>query len=339
MPQMIVTSLTDPMINGKALEGTVNRLVFKLQAGDGEFCYDVNYKVSCSSMLLSSDGSKTHLSPVKGVPPSTDSEVKLDSAGMRTPVLVSPDERSNSKRTTEFGYDLPLGWKLIGTGHASDEMTPSVSSLKPGECTYICFELYRPPPSLKPLENKYDGDGDISTDNEESKVCQTDFDIEISYRQARPAIQKRVDPNRSGEEQEESELSDSVVCQHCGTVVWESPILAEFFVDGRSHRAFPSGSRHPSNYVSTENLSSVDTDEQFELALTHGERTSMRCVFAPNVADDGMGVEITRIGFEVSHDALPKMTFCDRTELTSGLAWNRRKMVRSTRATQLANCV
>jgi hypothetical protein len=339
MPQMTVTNLTDPMIHGKALEGTVNRLVFKLQAGDGEFCYDVNYKVSSSSKLLSSDGATADLTPEKGVPPSTDSEVKVETAGKRTPVLVSPDETSNAKRTTQFGYDLPLGWRLVGTGHGSDEVTPSVSNLNPGECTYICFELYRPPRSLKPAENRFDGDGDIINENEESKVCQTDFGIAITYRQSRPDIQKRMDPKRSGEEQEESGLSDSVVCEHSGTVVWETPISAEFFVGGRSHRAFPSGSRHPSNNVSTENVSSVDTDEQSELALIHGERTSVRCVFAPNVADNGMGVEIVRIGFEVSHDALPSMIFCDKTKRTSGLVSNRRKTVRSTRATQLANCV
>jgi hypothetical protein len=321
MPQMTVTNLTDPMINGMALEGTVNRILFKLQAGDGEYCYDMKYKVSCSSMLLSSDGTTTHLTPGKVVPPSTDSEIKVETAGTRTPVLVSRDEASNAKRTTEFGYDLPLGWRLVGTGHSSEEMTPNVSNLKAGECTYICFEIYRPPRSLKPVENQYDGDAHTTEESDKSERCRTDFDIAISYRQSRPTVQKQKDPNQSGKGPDESGLSDSVVCEHSGTVVWESPISADIFVDGRSHRAFPSGSRHPSNYVSaigTDDSGSADSGEESELALIHGEQTSARCVLESNVAGDGLGVEIARIGFEVSHDGFRGYAILHQTECSSG---------------------
>ena len=311
MPQMKVTNLTEPMINGKALEGTVNRILFKLQAGDGECCYDMKYKVSCSSMLLSSDGTTTHLTPEKAVPPSTDSKEKVETAGTRTPVLVSRDEASNAKRTTEFDYDLPLGWRLVGTGHSSDEMTPNVSNLKAGECTYIRLEIYRPPLFLKPVENRCDGDPHTNDERDNSERCRTDFDIAISYRQSRSTFQKQNEPNQSGRGRDESGLSDSVVCEHSGTVVWESPISADFFVNGKSHRAFPSGSRHPSNYVSagrTDSSGSADSGEESELSLIHGEQTSVRCVLESNVAGDGLGVEIARIGFEVSHHCISRFT-------------------------------
>ena len=163
--------------------------------------------------------------------------------------------------------------------------------------TYICFELYRPPRPLKLLETGYDDDSQVMADIDESDLCQTDFDITITYRQSRPAIQKRIESN-SAEEQEESELFDSVQLEYSGSVVWESPISAEFPTTGRVERAFPSGSRHPSNYVSSDDPS-VSVDEGSELALINGERTSSRCVLQSTVARDGIELEIAKVRFEV----------------------------------------
>lgn len=287
MPHMIVTNLTDAMVNGKTLEGTVNRILLQLEAGPGESCFDIEYKLSCSTTIVSSDGSTTHL------PPSSEGEEDVKTVGSRTPVLVSQDEAGTGKRSTDYGYDLPPGWRLEGTGHDSDKVEYHVRNLQAGESTYICFELYRPACSLKPLENPYDGEGISADESKEDKICQTNFDISISYRQSRPAIQKARD------ERNQSELSDSVVLEHSGSVVWESPLLADFFVDGRSQRAFPSGSRHPSNYVSSGMENTGSAGAAPELALINGERTSAKCVLQSNVAGDGLGIEIARIGFEV----------------------------------------
>jgi len=291
MPHMIVTNLTDALVNGKALEGAVNRILFKLEAGSGECCHAIEYKVTCSTTVLSSDGTTTHLNPEESVPASTEGEGGLKIFGKRTPVIVSPDKTGSPRRTTDFGYDLPVGWRLEGTGHASDKVFHHVRTLKAGESTYICFDLYRPSCSLMPLENPYDGELQSAEEDAETGVCETDFDITITYRQSRPAIQ-------FGEEQDGSERSDSVLLKHSGSVVWESPLLADFSVDGRAQRAFPSGSRHPSNYMSSSGVE--NPGKQSELALINGERTSARCVLRSNVADDGLGIELARIGFEVS---------------------------------------
>ena len=307
MPHMVVANLTNALVNGKVLEGTVNRFVFKLEAGAGECCYGIEYKVTCSTILLSSDGTTTHLNPEEGVPLSNEGEVDLKSVGKRTPVIVCPDNTSNSKRTTDFGYELPLGWSLVGTGHASDKVFHHVPNLKAGHSTYICFDLYRPSRSLKPLENPYDSDGQNA---EETVVCQSNFDISISYKQSRQSPNALSEP----EGQENSELADSVQLEHSGSVVWESPLRADFFVDGRSQRAFPSGSRHPSNHLSY----SEETPEngvQPELALINGEITSARCAFRSNVAGDGLGIEIARIGFEVSRVKEQKITFSSRNQI------------------------
>lgn len=297
MAHMIVTNLTDALVNGKALEGTVNRILLKLEAGAGECCRDITYKVTCATTIVSSDGKTTHLNPEEGVPVSTEGEANLKSVEKRTPVIVTPDKTGECKRTTEFGYDLPLGWRLDGTGHASDNVIHHVQNLQAGECTYICFDLYRPSRSLMPLENPYEADGQNADENvETADVCETNFDINITYRQCRPTIQSGEGENENKDENKS--LGDAVVLEHNGSVVWESPLCADFSVDGRSQRAFPSGSRHPTNYLTSSEMEA--RGEQTELALINGERTSARCVLSSKVASDGLGIEVVRIGFEVS---------------------------------------
>ena len=78
MAHMIVTNLTDALVNGKALEGTVNRILLKLEAGAGECCRDITYKVTCATTVISSDGTTTHLNPEEGVPVSTEGEANLE---------------------------------------------------------------------------------------------------------------------------------------------------------------------------------------------------------------------------------------------------------------------
>ena len=244
-----------------------------------------------STTIVTTDGTTTQVNPEEGVSPSTEIDTAKVTTGKRTPVIVSPDEAGSGQRSTDFGYDLPPGWRLEGTGHASDKVMHHVRNLQAGDSTYICFEMYRPSCTLKPLENPETTSVDV---NNQDEVCQTDYDISISYRQSRPAIQK------AGEGESQKELSDSVVLEHHGSVVWESPLVADFSLDGRSQRAFPSGSRHPSNYMSsTETENSGSSGASSELALINHERTSARCVLRSKVADDGLGIELSRIGFEV----------------------------------------
>ena len=56
LADMIVTNLTESSTGGKALEGTVNRVLLRLKAGLLENCSDVKFKVRSSSFLVSSQG-------------------------------------------------------------------------------------------------------------------------------------------------------------------------------------------------------------------------------------------------------------------------------------------
>jgi hypothetical protein len=336
---MTVTNLTDTVVNGKALEGTVNRFLFQLKAGATESCFDIEYSVTVSTTIVTTDGTTADVNPEDGVSPSTEVDMAKVVTGKRTPVIVSPDEAGIGHRSTGFGYDLPPGWRLEGTGHASDKAMHHVRNLQAGDSTYISFEMYRPSCTLKPLENPYDSERTNVDEYNQDEVCQTDFDISISYRQSRPAIQK------AGEEESQKELSDSVVLEHHGSVLWESPLVADFSIDGRSQQAFPSGSRHPSNYISsTETVNSGSSGASPELSLINLERTTARCVLRSKVADDGLGIELSRIGFEVMRRRCAcfvrnTVFFFSRVCLFPliPLVSIRRKIFRSTRAKLLAN--
>ena len=117
----------------------------------------------------------------------------MKNPAIRTPVLVTTDENAKTSQTTEFGYDLPMGWTVLAKGHGDrDERRPLVQELRCGESTYIWVDLYRPVPTL-PAQIQH-------AENDEaarmSSICQTDFDITITYRQAKPSIQKQ--PVRGG---------------------------------------------------------------------------------------------------------------------------------------------
>ena len=75
-------------MNGKALEGTVNRILLKLEAGQDEDCYDVKYRVKCSTILMSSDGSTTRSTPEDDAKAPSDGTEKVKNDEMRTPVIV-----------------------------------------------------------------------------------------------------------------------------------------------------------------------------------------------------------------------------------------------------------
>jgi len=48
-PQMHVTNLTELLTGGKAVEGTVNRIMLKIKAGNEEDCHEVRVRIECKS--------------------------------------------------------------------------------------------------------------------------------------------------------------------------------------------------------------------------------------------------------------------------------------------------
>jgi len=311
--QMIVTNLTKEITDEKAVEGTVNRILLKLRAGPTELCEDIKFRLSCSSMLLCSDGTTKHLT--------TEEKTIADIGSARVPALVSQDPRAKEAARTDFGYSLPAGWKLLGSGLGThDEVAPPSTSLKGGEETYIYFDIYRAQRKLPPIDFIDELGSKRSTDNtfstlgtvvDGNEICRTDFDVTVTYRQARPKAQQRTRRRRKpiqaatpseNTPSSEEDLADVVFLEYSGSVMWTSPLSAEFEPVNRVQKAHPSGTRHPSN--STDLSASVrEKKENEEVDVIDGERISTRCIIKPNEHSTEGDFEVKRIWFQDWRDS------------------------------------
>lgn len=290
IPRMVVSNLTNPLTHHKVMEGTVNRILMKLENGLNEECHDIKYRINCSNTLLSIDGSTRHLNS-DGSNISDDSKTE----NFRAPVLVTSGKDSHNDKVTTGEYELPQGWKLVGSGREThNEIVPEVSTLNTGEVSYIFFDIYR-------------ASADLIHGN--SDIYQTDIDISISYRQYRPSaqglrsqnqksVQRNKDKDAFGEEPESYDL---VFLDHSCSVTWTPPMSAAF-ING-VEKPFPSGSRHPSNLCTIEKDQASKKDD-FEVAsqlpeviLVDGDKCSTRCVLQ---TDSGLSSNIKKVWFEVS---------------------------------------
>jgi hypothetical protein len=298
MADMIVTNLTDPRTNGKVLEGTVNRILLRLEAGSLENCLDVKFKVKCSSFLVTEEGKTKRLVDAKEVIP-IDAEfgISNEDPRVRFPILVTRDESAKGQ-ATPYGYNLPAGW-ATSSNVGSVERAPAVSTLKSGDVTYAYFDVYRPLSSIAQIDG--DNDDNLMFDGD---LCQTDIDVSFTYRQERPALKAkqlirrrgRKKPGQQEKEQTGEEKRPDMVSRHHSTrILWVSPITAQFTPGVRD--SHPCGNSHPSNNLQDRGkLSPVSIHD--ELVVLDGERINTKCSLEASASEDGLMVDITGVRFE-----------------------------------------
>jgi hypothetical protein len=304
--EMVVTNMTDPLTDGKAIEGTVNRVLLKLQAGPREECSDIKYNVSCFSVLMSPEGVTKRLVPENELAES-ETSVDMSNAAYRTPTMVSRDESSRFA-TASSGYQVPVGWSVSGNGQGfAGEPLPK---LKGSEACYVPLDFFRPSADL----------GDATS----SDLCKTDFYVTVVYKQERPASKKRVTrarrtarrrpvarPGRgrgtggkeeqshqedstattAGETSDTADISDEVSLEYSGTILWGRPVSASF--EQGAIQGYPSGKLHPSNSLTAETST-------HEISLIHGERTTQKCIL--QAAEQDLKVELVAARFEGTKD-------------------------------------
>lgn len=308
---MVVTNMTDALTDGKAIEGTVNRVLLKLQAGSREECSDIQFNVTCFSVLMSPEGVTKRLVPSSEV---AESETSFDMSNpaYRTPVMVSRGERTPlSDESAPKGFEPPSGWSMSGNGQGY--RGKPLPKLKSKEACYVPIDFFRPSADL----------GDETA----SYLCKTDFYLTITYKQERPALKKRATrvrarrrpvarPGRGGrgrgrggadkeeptkddgapapeESVEPIDVADEVSLEYSGTIVWGRPITARF--GPGTKRGYPSGKLHPSNSLTTDEVS-------HEISLIHGERTTQKCILQATEPD--LDAELSVIRFEGSSQPL-----------------------------------
>jgi len=287
--KMLVTNVTGEVTNGKAVEGTVNRVVLKLKAAESESCTNVVVKITSSSTLTNSNGNVKPIS-VPGDGTSSEDAEDMMNPLVRTPVLVKPDPSSETFMT-DFGYILPSGWTLAGK---NDSFVVPV--IKAGEETYACIDVYRP--TIEPFDAQTE---EIQAVFEERKKlndcrCETKISISIQYHE---------------ETTNQDKANNSVSLDHSVAVVWSSPMSIAFSTNVKD--VYPSGNQHPSNIVSSGKQAS--SDSKMATILIDDGNIFTKGILDPIASSD---IQINEIQFT---DTQKENTSC-KYKLLSGLSDN-----------------
>lgn len=321
-PELVITNVTDAMTNGKALEGTVNRILLKLQAGPEEYCSDLNLAVSCFSVLITPSGSTKRLVSKDELSKEAENSVDMRNPCCRTPILVKPAKWDGGQPvSTDLGYDLPARWQAAGSGQTDN--AANIPSLKGGESSFVHLDFFRP--AAYAQRQVISADGIIEDDDlGDLSLCKTDFYVTLTYRQKRPSAQNKKQtrtrrltrtrpvmtsttkenageasentfPNQQMDDVANEILSDKVSLEFMGSIVWNPPIAAKF-TPGAS-KGYPSGSRHPSNTL-IDGVPRANTSEEY--VLVDGDRVSTRCSLQLDPSMEGLQMEIVSVRFEVS---------------------------------------
>jgi hypothetical protein len=320
MPDLTVTDVTEELTGGNALEGTVNRVLLKLTAGEKERCRDIKYKVTCFSVLISPNGATRRLVSEAALVES-EGAVSMKNPSFRTPSLVAPSEGSSEAVATEHGYSLPRGWRLAGTGHAFSGAP--IASLSNGESGFVTLDFYRPSPLIHTTPASSGEDSEVG----ETSLCKTDFYVSLSYRQEgtprqtgkRSSIRRSVTRPRpvmrsSSVEQSMVDHSDQststktavpdvcyeeVSLEFTGSIVWAKPLSASFRRGAK--KSYPSGIVGEAlNQITNTTSPSANVDGFF---VVDGDDVSTDCVLKADCNVEGLKTEVLAVRFENTDDA------------------------------------
>ena len=129
--------------------------------------------------------------------------------------------------------------------------------------------------------------------------CWTNYTISLSYNQGRPS--RRTDSAVTDEDGK----GDPVTRDVSGSLLWCSPLRAQFSPVEGDQKSYPSGSRHPSNKIpndqnNTEAFKSFGDDAgnfSDEAISADGEEVKIRCHLEAEGATDRIDVDVQKISF------------------------------------------
>eukprot|EP00554_Chaetoceros_debilis_P011045 CAMPEP_0194109444 /NCGR_PEP_ID=MMETSP0150-20130528/8927_1 /TAXON_ID=122233 /ORGANISM="Chaetoceros debilis, Strain MM31A-1" /LENGTH=1586 /DNA_ID=CAMNT_0038798395 /DNA_START=209 /DNA_END=4966 /DNA_ORIENTATION=- len=251
-----ITDLTSCVTSNKVMEGAVNRILIKLHAGDIEQCRDLKMRVTCSSWVESEGQEQTSLLDL------TENSQSSRITPQRSPFLVRPSSKSSVEGDQIIPGWVPLRGK--NEGESQSEWTKVADLLDCNDEIISFFDLYRALPQFE---------------DDTNYTCKTDFVVTISYKQIR-LDQSNKDADR-----------DSVVQTYESTVDWCSPFATKFSIISGKEGA-PSGSKHPSNYVTNIN-SAVKRN-----SVNSGSNVGIACSLHSPGADNELAVEVTQVKFQ-----------------------------------------
>jgi len=277
-PQMHVTNLTESQTDCKAVEGTVNRIVLRLEAGSDEDCWDVRVRLKCKSSKKPLSSESANDGMLEGG--------LIDVEPYRMPTFVHKSADPTIQIVTEIGVALPVGWeprKDVGADESHDVTTPLSLHLRAGKSLLFPLDVFCP------LDQSF-----TSSENDAS-TCSTSYEAIIMYRQVRAG---------KGTNQSE-EPGDQVLVMQSGSIEWISPFTAEFSQTNGSKNPFPCGIQHPSNTTSQSSIEPPSVGGT-ELVAAYGEHVQMRCSLEAKGIGSNIAASILRVTNEVR---LPRWSF------------------------------
>lgn len=263
-PHMEVVNLTESITGGEAIEGTVNRVVFKLVADKRYDCKDVTLRLRCTS-------EKERFNSVDTV---ADGETKENDVDDRT-LFVQRIADASAKVSTSNGISLPTGWQprcdvIMNESH--DSSSGVTSSLDAGKSLLLPLDFFRP-------LNTSPGN------TSDARTISTSYEVILAFREV------RADAGRG----DSSDLGNQVMVIHRGTLKWIKPFFGEFAVVEGHHAPFPCGLQHETNATTSLSLSRTETD----IISADGNSVRMRFTLKTNGLGGNVAASIENVVNEV----------------------------------------
>ena len=275
-PYMHVTNLTDELTLGKAVEGTVNRIMLRLDAGRDEDCWDVRVRLKCNSYKKKPQSSELPTAEEATTP----EYAALDVEPNRMPTFVQKAEDATTEVVTENGVSLPAGWEVrkdVGSDESHDVTTSLSPHIEAGKSLLCPLDIFR---SL---------DSSVKSD---TFTCSTSYDVIITYRQVRAGKGLNKSDGSSG---------DQVMVMQSGIIEWITPFTAEFSQTNGHQRPYPCGIQHASNQVTAQSL----PEPSGELVVADGQQIQMKCSIKPNGLGPNVAASILNVTNEVRVTMIP----------------------------------
>eukprot|EP00957_Ditylum_brightwellii_P014321 1078080-Ditylum_brightwellii.AAC.1 len=247
------------------MEGTINRIVLCLRAGEHEQCRDLKISFTCTS----EDGDNDKIS--------------------RIPMLVVKDGDESDIFTTDEGFELPSGWKPRGNkdGTGSKEDFELVTSkLDSGSAVFVHFDLFRPL-SATPM---------TASSSQEEIPVKTSFEVSVVYNQ----IRENSDSLSGHGDPVIQHFRGSVVwCAPIGATFSIVEGVQKSYPSGSCHLSNII-SKGPISATSQKSLTKIDSFNEMtsEVASTDGEVIKIRCSLQADEAANSLAAEIRNVSFE-----------------------------------------
>lgn len=246
-PTMEVTNLTETVTCGEAIEGTVNRIIFKLLAGEGCDCRDITIRLRCTS--CNENANSALIDDGEEESKDTNSDTKF--------LFVRRSLDANALVTTSEGINIPVGWEPrldVMNDESQDVSSVVVSKLGARETMLLPLDVFRP------LNLSLDETADAN-------IVSTSYEVILTY------VEVRADTGNDNS----TETGNQVMIVQRGTLKWIKPFTGQFSIIEDNQKRFPCGVQHDLNSVRT----SRDNQSRINISAD-GERVRMRFTLTTN---------------------------------------------------------